>query len=45
MTGDALLTKFTEEIAETMDQSLWKRLKVDGIYDPARIACTSRNIA
>ena len=37
MTGDALLTKLAEEIADTMDQSLWKRLKDDGIYDPARI--------
>jgi DNA-binding FadR family transcriptional regulator len=37
MTGDALLARFAEEIAETMDQSLWKRLKDDGIYDPARI--------
>ncbi|WP_321894896.1 FadR/GntR family transcriptional regulator [Paraburkholderia heleia] len=37
MTGDALLAKFAEEIASTMDQSLWKRLKDDGIYDPARI--------
>jgi DNA-binding FadR family transcriptional regulator len=37
MTGDALLTKLAEEIADTMDQSLWKRLKDDGIYDPVRI--------
>jgi DNA-binding FadR family transcriptional regulator len=37
MTGDALLAKFAEDIAEAMDQSLWKRLKDDGIYDPARI--------
>lgn len=37
MTGDVLLAKLAEEIAETMDQSLWKRLKDDGIYDPARI--------
>lgn len=37
MTGDALLARLAEEIAETMDQSLWKRLKDDGIYDPARI--------
>ncbi|HKR43214.1 MAG TPA: GntR family transcriptional regulator [Paraburkholderia sp.] len=37
MTGDALLAKLAEEIASTMDQSLWKRLKDDGIYDPARI--------
>lgn len=37
MTGDALLTKLAEEIAATMDQSLWKRVKDDGIYDPTRI--------
>jgi len=37
MTGDALLMRLAEEIADTMDQSLWKRLKDDGIYDPARI--------
>ncbi|HKT99231.1 MAG TPA: GntR family transcriptional regulator [Paraburkholderia sp.] len=37
MTGDALLVKLAQEIADTMDQSLWKRLKDDGIYDPARI--------
>lgn len=37
MTGDALLVKIAEEIAATMDQSLWKRLKDDGIYDPKRI--------
>jgi DNA-binding FadR family transcriptional regulator len=37
MTGDVLLAKLAEEIAETMDQSLWKRLKDDGIDDPARI--------
>lgn len=37
MTGDALLAKLAEEIAATMDQSLWKRLKDDGIYDPTRI--------
>ncbi|KMZ11182.1 Transcriptional regulator NanR [Candidatus Burkholderia humilis] len=37
MTGDALLARLAEEIAETMDQSLWKRLKEDGIYNPARI--------
>lgn len=37
MTGDALLIKIAEEIAATMDQSLWKRLKDDGIHDPTRI--------
>ncbi|RKF49429.1 FadR/GntR family transcriptional regulator [Paraburkholderia fungorum] len=37
MTGDALLARIAEEIAETMDQSLWKRIKDDGIFDPQRI--------
>ncbi|CAG9209395.1 GntR family transcriptional regulator [Paraburkholderia tropica] len=37
MTGDVLLVKIAQEIADTMDQSLWKRIKDDGIYDPARI--------
>ncbi|WP_321885523.1 FadR/GntR family transcriptional regulator [Paraburkholderia bannensis] len=37
MTGDMLLVKIAQEIADTMDQSLWKRIKDDGIYDPARI--------
>ncbi|WP_347557900.1 GntR family transcriptional regulator [Robbsia sp. KACC 23696] len=37
MTGDALLTQFATEIAQTMDQSLWKRIKDDGIFDPQRI--------
>jgi len=37
MTGDALLAKLATEIAETMDQSLWKRIKDDGIFDPQRI--------
>ncbi|WLE63398.1 FadR/GntR family transcriptional regulator [Burkholderia plantarii] len=37
MTGDALLVKLAQEIADTMDQSLWKRVKDDGIYDPQRI--------
>ena len=37
MTGDALLVKIAGEIAASMDQSLWKRLKDDGIYDPKRI--------
>ncbi|TAL94256.1 MAG: FadR family transcriptional regulator [Paraburkholderia sp.] len=37
MTGDALLIKIAGEIAATMDQSLWKRLKDDGIHDPTRI--------
>ncbi|SAK56236.1 regulatory protein GntR [Caballeronia hypogeia] len=37
MTGDALLAKLADEIAQTMDQSLWKRVKDDGIHDPGRI--------
>ena len=37
MTGDALLVKIADEIAATMDQSLWKRIKDDGIFDPQRI--------
>jgi DNA-binding FadR family transcriptional regulator len=37
MTGDALLVKIADEVAKTMDQPLWKRLKDDGIYDPMRI--------
>jgi DNA-binding FadR family transcriptional regulator len=37
MTGDALLVKIADEVAKTMDQPLWKRLKEDGIYDTGRI--------
>jgi DNA-binding FadR family transcriptional regulator len=37
MTGDMLLVRLAQEIAQTMDQSLWKRVKDDGIYDPARV--------
>ncbi|MCP2089243.1 UNVERIFIED_ORG: DNA-binding FadR family transcriptional regulator [Paraburkholderia sediminicola] len=37
MTGDALLVKIADEVAKTMDQPLWKRLKDDGIFDPLRI--------
>ncbi|KDB08259.1 regulatory protein GntR HTH [Burkholderia sp. lig30] len=37
MTGDALLVKIAEEVAKTMDQPLWKRLKDDGIHDAGRI--------
>ncbi|MGZ2748505.1 FadR/GntR family transcriptional regulator [Burkholderia stagnalis] len=37
MTGDALLIRFAQDIADAMDQSLWKRVKDDGIADPARI--------
>jgi DNA-binding FadR family transcriptional regulator len=37
MTGDALLVKIADEIANTMDQPLWKRLKDEAIYEPGRI--------
>jgi DNA-binding FadR family transcriptional regulator len=37
MTGDALIVKIADEVANTMDQPLWKRLKDDGIYDARRI--------
>ncbi|OMG73231.1 FadR/GntR family transcriptional regulator [Burkholderia ubonensis] len=37
MTGDALIVKIAGEVAKTMDQPLWKRLKDDGIYDAGRI--------
>ncbi|PLZ01266.1 GntR family transcriptional regulator [Burkholderia sp. WAC0059] len=37
MTGDALIIKIADEVASTMDQPLWKRLKDDAIYDAARI--------
>lgn len=37
MTGDVLLVKIADEVAKTMDQPLWKRLKDDAIYDPQRI--------
>jgi DNA-binding FadR family transcriptional regulator len=37
MTGDALLVKIADEVAKTMDQPLWKRLKDDGIYNTGRI--------
>lgn len=37
MTGDALLAKIAEEVAKTMDQALWRRLKDDGISDAHRI--------
>ncbi len=37
MTGDALLVKIADEVAKTMDQPLWKRLKDEGIYEPNRI--------
>lgn len=37
MTGDLLLVKIADEVAKTMDQPLWKRLKDEGIYDAGRI--------
>lgn len=37
MTGDLLLVKIADEVARTMDQPLWKRLKDEGIYDAGRI--------
>lgn len=37
MTQDALLIKIADEIAKSMDQSLWQRMRDDGIYDPERI--------
>lgn len=37
MTGDALLVELADELAKTMDQSLWKRIKDEGIYEPSRI--------
>ncbi|HEY4067671.1 MAG TPA: FadR/GntR family transcriptional regulator [Burkholderiaceae bacterium] len=37
MTQDALIVKIADEVSKSMDQPLWKRLRDDGIYDPARI--------
>ncbi len=37
MTGDPLLLRIADEVAKTMDQPLWKRLKDEGIYDAGRI--------
>ena len=37
MTGDPLIMKIAEEVAKSMDQPLWNRLRDDGIYDPKRI--------
>lgn len=37
MTRDALVVKIADEIAKTMDQPLWQRLRDDGIYDAQRI--------
>lgn len=38
MTGDSLLIRIADEIAKTMEQPLWQRLRDDGIYDEARIS-------
>lgn len=37
MSGDALIIKIADEIAKTMAQPLWNRLRDDGIYDEDRI--------
>lgn len=37
MTQDALIIKIADEIAKSMDQPLWQRLRDDGIYDAERI--------
>lgn len=37
MTQDALLIRIADEVAASMDQLLWQRLRDDGIYDAARI--------
>lgn len=37
MTGDALMVKIADEVASSMDQPLWKRLKDEGIYSAGRI--------
>ncbi|MDE1182497.1 GntR family transcriptional regulator [Paraburkholderia sp.] len=37
MTGDPLLVRIADEVARTMDQPLWKRVKDEGIDDAARI--------
>ncbi len=37
MTEDALIVKIADEIAASMNQPLWNRLRDDGIYDPDRI--------
>jgi DNA-binding FadR family transcriptional regulator len=37
MTQDALIVKIADEIAKSMDQPLWQRLRDDGIYDAERI--------
>jgi DNA-binding FadR family transcriptional regulator len=37
MTGDALMVKIADEVAKTMDQPLWRRLKDEAIYEAGRI--------
>ncbi|SCK16598.1 FadR/GntR family transcriptional regulator [Vogesella sp. LIG4] len=37
MTGDSLLVRIADQIAQNMEQPLWQRLRDDGIYDAARI--------
>ena len=37
MTKDALMVKIADEVAKSMDQPLWHRLRDDGIYDTKRI--------
>ncbi|WP_232219908.1 FadR/GntR family transcriptional regulator [Pseudogulbenkiania sp. MAI-1] len=38
MTGDSLMVRIADEIAKTMEQPLWQRLRDDGIYDAERIS-------
>ncbi|HYD63575.1 MAG TPA: GntR family transcriptional regulator [Noviherbaspirillum sp.] len=37
MTQDALMIKIADEIAKSMDQPLWNRMRDDGIHDAKRI--------
>lgn len=37
MTGHALMARIADEIAASMDQPLWQRLRDDGIYEAERI--------
>lgn len=37
MSQDLLVMNIADEIARSMDQPLWKRLRDDGIYEPQRI--------
>lgn len=38
MTGDALMVRIADEVAKSMEQPLWQRLRDDGIYDTERIS-------